>query len=675
MSSIPEELSSSAALQLITSQGWSWKPATFPRITIENCCYCGKGGHHLCMEVYGKDDEERKRDGLHACVRCGKSGNLTSLKNKLGVTLSGVEGRKDWGGTAKDVEALPDVEACHDALMANEEALEYLTEGRGFSLDIIQKQKLGLKEKHFFRETGSVSALVYPYLVGGNCVWAHYRSLPTMPLSENKVPKAFSSPSGWDSTLYNGEILLPGIQDLIMVEGEANCISALDHGITNIVGVPGANFKKASWIETIDKLGLDKIYICYDADRVGHRAAQVLASRIGIERCYKIQLPGFTVTTEQGVVRPGKDINEWFTHGGTAEAFNQLKQDATLFDVDGVASSGDSVQEFLDELLGKGTAEPKYTTQWPGVNKYVGFDDGDVIDVLAPGKIGKTNFAMNLVEGMVDKYGDDGAIICLEMTRAKLARRWISYMAQIADNIPQDEDDSKALYEEFTTKIPIVQEIAANRPGELYFCCPQYKTMDDLYNLMRQIIRRYGVKWIVFDNLQLAADTTSSGKGNRTEHLSQISKSLQKIAKEFGVCMVRIIQPKKVERGRVANTGDVDGSSQIDKDCDCMITLHRTPLGDMSSEDFEQQGFVDEALSFGPEMLVSVGLSRYSGGGRTTLYYDGARSTIKNVPEEQIQKITDKKSKKLEHVGYEAQMKKLGIMPKVIDSKDETVEV
>ena len=82
--------------------------------------------------------------------------------------------------------------------MADADALDYLTNGRGFSLDIIQKQKLGLKEKHFFRETGEVRALVYPYLVNGNTVWAHYRTLPTMPLSDNKVIKAFSSPSGWD---------------------------------------------------------------------------------------------------------------------------------------------------------------------------------------------------------------------------------------------------------------------------------------------------------------------------------------------------------------------------------------------------------------------------------------------------------------------------------------------
>ena len=682
MSSIPEELQSSKALQFIVSQGWNFKQVNPPRITIETCPYCGKDGYHFAMEVHAADDEERNRDGLHSCIRCGKSGNLNSLKVKLGVSIPGVEGRKDWGGGAgKEADKLPDVDACHQALMEDEEAVAYLTEGRGFSLEIIQKQKLGLKADHFFRETGKVRALVYPYLVGGNCVWAHYRSLPTMPLNENKVPKAFSSPSGWDSTLYNGEILLPGLADLVMVEGEANTIAALDKGFLNIVGVPGANFKKAAWIETLDKLGLDKIYICYDGDKVGQRAAQVLASRIGIERCYKITLPAFTVTTDQGVVRQGKDLNEWFSQGGgTAEAFEKLKQDATLFDVEGVTGSGDALQEFHDEILGKGIT-PKYTTAWAGVNKYIGFDDGDVIDILAPAKIGKTTFALNMVEHMVNQYGDDGIFICLEMTRAKMARKWLAHVAQIDDNnVGLDEEDAEALKQKFLHAIPEVQAMVANRPGELYFCSPTYRNMDDLYALIRQVIRRYGVKWVVFDNIQRAADTTSQAKGaNRSEHLSQISKVLSQIAKEFGVCMVRILQPKKIERGRIAGVGDTDGSGAIDKDCDCMLTLHRTAQGELSVDDFEQQGFVDEASSFGNEMFVGIPISRYSSGGRTTLYYEGAKSTVKSFADEQIKTLADAKSAKMANVGHEAQMKKLGIEPKVepkpIDPKDETVEL
>ena len=49
-------------------------------------------------------------------------------------------------------------------------------------------------------EAGKVKALVYPYLVNGNCVFVHYRTLPDM-AHPGKVPKAFNSPRGWKPPL------------------------------------------------------------------------------------------------------------------------------------------------------------------------------------------------------------------------------------------------------------------------------------------------------------------------------------------------------------------------------------------------------------------------------------------------------------------------------------------
>ena len=45
-----------------------------------------------------------------------------------------------------------------------------------------------------------------------------------------------------------------------------------------------------------------------------------------------------------------------------------------------------------DETNGKEDAAPTYATQYPELNKLVGFEDGDVIDIVAPEKVGKTTF-------------------------------------------------------------------------------------------------------------------------------------------------------------------------------------------------------------------------------------------------------------------------------------------
>lgn len=663
MQNIPEQFQGSAALQLVQSQNWVWKLGTDPNIELETCPFCTKTGFgKMYVEIHGSVSDRKNRDGLFLChhASCNKSGNLHTLKQHLGLVKADAP-QKDWmsaAGGQKKQDPLPDVDACHEALLADEAAMDYLINGRGFSREIIQRQKLGLKPKHWFRETGDVRALVYPYLVNGNAVWVHYRTLPTMPLSSNVVPKAFSAPAGWDSTLFNGEILLPGISDLVMVEGECNTIAALDHGITNIVGIPGANIKKAIWLDTIDALGLERLYLCYDKDRPGQKAAQELATRIGIERCWKIVLPDFTVTTEDGLVRAGKDLNEWFVSGGgTAEAFEQLKQDATLFDVAGVASATDAVQEFYDELIGKGSVEPPYKSPWPSLNKLVGFDKGDVISILAPEKVGKTVYALNLVEHMVSAYNEDACFLCLEMTRAKMARKWVSHKAQIKDNLPRTPEEAAELLAAFKESIPKVQSYAANRAGTLYFCYPQYKTAEDIYKLIRDVIRRYGVTWIVLDNLQRLADTTPYGNNKgRTQHLSEISKVLSQISKDLNVQIILILQPHRIAEGKLVSVENVDGSSQIAKDCDCLITLHRGKIQQVTKEMLETCGVVSTEGTYDSKMHINVGLSRYSAGGETDLEFDGATSTVKELGSQVVARYQAEASK---NVGYENQLKSL----------------
>ena len=541
------------ALKYVLGKGWAYKPSTDNRIELEICPYCRKPEWgHFYMII-----EESNKDGLHMCHRCGKSGNLRTLQEYKGDAQPyQLQALSD----DKKKELLPDIDEAHALLLNDDEALGYLYE-RGFSNEIIIKQKLGLKHEVYFRKAGKAKALVYPYLTAnGSCNFVHYRSLPP-------AEKDFTSPKGHDAPLYNGLILEADISDLVMVEGEANTIIGLDRGIQNIVGVPGANFKKALWIDELERF--EKVYICYDKDSVGQKAAQTLASRIGIDKCYKIILPDFVLPSG----KQGKDLNEWFQYGnGTAEAFEALKAKARQFDVQGVTSTMDAIDALELKLEGKTSLMPTYGTPWASLNKLVGLEDGDVLDILAPEKVGKTTFGMNIMDHAVSTYGEDGVIICLEMDSEHLVRKWISHVTSLDDSIPKNEEEGRKKLAALKEAIPAARAAARERDGQLYFCYPAYKSPDDIYKLIVDCIRRYGVKWIMFDNIQLLADRTLGGK-NRTIHLSQISKELAGLAKDYGIKMVRILQPHRIDKGETISTDNVDGSSQIAKDCDAMITL------------------------------------------------------------------------------------------------------
>ena len=623
MQAIPEHLRSSKAVQFATQQGWSWKEATGDQIQIELCPYCKSSEWKFYMAT-GGGDPQSSRDGLHFCHRgsCGRTGNLRTLSEHLGLRIAGVESRQEWAGKGDKPDALPDVDVCHAALLGDAETLDYLKNVRGFTQEVITRQKLGFKEKLWFRKAGETRALVIPYLSAeGNITYAKYRTLPP-------AEKDFITPSGWDAQLFNGQVLRDGCKEIMFLEGECDVLSCMSNGIEYAVGVPGANVKKMEWIEKLDRIAPEKIYILYDNDSVGQKAAQEIASRIGLEKCLKITLP-----------KDVKDINDFFINGGTLEVFEKLKGDAKFFDIAGVASSLDALTQLENELNGRVDLAPKYVFPWPELNKLVGMEAGDVLDIVAPEKQGKTTVALNILDHMVAEYGENGLLCCLEMTQARLAKKWVSLVTGFEDVMTTPGTlESKTKLEELKKACITARSIQQSRGADLYFAYPQLvREPEDVLKLMRDCIRRYGVKWIVLDNLQLLCDNTLKNQAHRTVHLSQISKQLTRIAKDYHIQMIRILQPKRIAPGATISTQDVDGSSQVAKDSDAMVTLWRNSVGEMKRSEWEtqQEGFTESTESFDPCMKVTVGLSRYSSGGTTKLFFDGARSQVRSFNDSQ----------------------------------------
>ena len=627
---IPENLRHSKAVKFVTEQGWNWKPASGDQIQVEVCPYCKKGDFKFYFGTGDPNDPQNTRDGLHFCHHgsCGKQGNLRSLAEHLGLRIPGVDSRKEWAGNGENKpEALPDVEACHQTLLGDADALDYLLHVRGFTQEIIDRQKLGLREKTWFRKAGETRALVIPYLSAeGNVTYAKYRTLPP-------AEKDFITPAGWDAQLFNGQVLQEGCKEILFLEGECDVLSCMSNGIEYAVGVPGANVKKMEWIEALDRIAPDKIYLLYDNDSVGQKAAQEMASRIGLEKCLKLTLP-------QSV----KDINDFFSQGGTIEEFERIKAAARFFDIAGVTSSQDALTQLEHELEGRPDLAPKYVFPWPELNKLIGLEDGDVLDIISPEKQGKTTFALNVLDHMVAQYGEDGLLVCLEMTQARLARKHVSLITGFEDTMTEPgSPEAKAKLIELKTACITARTIQQSRGADLYFAYPQLvKEPEDVLKLIRDCIRRYGVKWICLDNLQRLCDDTLKNQAHRTVHLSQISKGLTKLTKDYKVKMIRILQPKRIAPGSTVSTNDIDGSSQVAKDCDGAITLWRSVVGEMKRSEWEtkQQGFVETSESFDPIMKVCVGLSRYSAGGTTKLYFDGARSQVRSIPNEQKKTMT-----------------------------------
>lgn len=623
MSTNPE-LASNLAYQYCVSKNWNVRDGSDGNFQVEICPYKQCDNWHFYVVYTGPKGDS----GLHMCQKCGTSGNLYSLQQKMGDgPIPGVQSTKEYSKKNK-IDALPDVDAAHAALLADADAMDYLLNVRGFSQEVIEDQRIGLIEKHWFKSTGEVRAIVIPYLVGDQCIFVKYRTFAPS-------PKDFSAPTGWSVPLYNGEILKPGLEEVIMVEGEYDAMALLTQGISNVVGVPGAGMKKAEWIATLDDVAPERIYILYDNDAKGIKGAQELASRIGIDRCLKIVIPPVRYPDKREGDKSDtcKDINDFFSRcGGTVEQFEKMKADAKQFDVNGVVGTKDGLQELKAFLQGKTSLKPTYSTPWPSLNKKVGFENGDVIDIMALEKCGKSTFALNIIEHAVKTYDESALFICLEMKQMQLLSKWVSLVTQTDCSLSDTDERGAAKLQEMLKATDTAMNFVANRDAELYFSYPtNVQDPDEIYNLIKQCHRRYGIKWVVIDNLQRLCDQTLSNMAHRTIHLSQISKKTSGLAKDLDLKMIRILQPHQIKVGEIIQSRNTDGSSQIDKDCDCKILLHRSAVGDTKMSTYESCGVVDTDSALESRMLVKVPLSRYSGGGDCDLEFVGGTSTVREI--------------------------------------------
>ncbi len=565
------------------------------------------------------------------CHKCQTKGNESTLKNIVGDRVHGVSSQRDSVQNNQKPEPLPDLEVCHKRLLDDFDALDYLRDVRGFTLEIIEKMKLGLEERSYFKEgtnLGTFKSVVYPYFVGGNYAFAKWRTLPP-------APKHFRTPQGRGNPLYNQDVVTKGMDELILVEGEADTVALLSQGIPYVAGVPGADAKKITWDKLLDHP--KKIYLLFDNDHAGQEGAYNFALRFGIERFFNIRLPAFE--KEDGAA--GKDISEWFAAGHTVEELNTLKEQAAPFNVAGVQNLDDALDDLERGIDETGTIAPRYTFAWPSVNaKAGGYDKGQLIGLTAPGKIGKTTWVQNELDYQAEQ-GHVCMLFCLEMETNDLAKKAVAKNAKI-DMSPYPGTDpielavyNKAKAEEFKSGINIVREKIRSRKGDLLFAhSNRIEKPEDVFATMEAAHRRYGVDIFAFDNLQLLADSTLRNAAHRTTHLSQLTKHFKRFASEKKVPVFLIMQPKKLANGEMATSNDIDGTGQAEKDVDMMIVLHRNPEGKMKAYDLETMEIVETPAAFSSKMFVRVDRSRYAPGGLTKLFFEQGMSWIREYDNE-----------------------------------------
>ena len=237
-----------------------------------------------------------------------------------------------------------------------------------------------------------------------------------------------------------------------------------------------------------------------------------------------------------------------------------------------------------------------------------GFHPGDLIIVTAPAKIGKTTWCLDIARSL--SLQDVPALFyCLEMRPERLTNKLIQ--AQYRQEILTMQDIERAETE--FSGLP------------LYFAHTFKKEkLEHVLDLIREAIKRYDLRLVVFDNLHFLIRSIS----NVNEELGQAVQGFKLLAEEMEIPIVAIAQPRKREAGgrdEIMRAEDVKYSNAVHADCDQMIILHRRRVASKAKE-INQDNFMAKQEALDSVTLVRVEAHRYGAGGEALLFFHGEYS-------------------------------------------------
>ncbi|MDO4487585.1 MAG: replicative DNA helicase [Eubacteriales bacterium] len=209
-----------------------------------------------------------------------------------------------------------------------------------------------------------------------------------------------------------------------------------------------------------------------------------------------------------------------------------------------------------------------------------GLQRSDLIILAARPSMGKTAFALNILEHVGIKKNKPTMIFSLEMSEESLVNRLFAMDSGIdAQSLRNgnllDSDWARLL--ETTERIGNSNIIIDATPGI---------RVSELRSKARKVKLERGLDMIVIDYLQLMSGTGKSGE-NRQQEVSEISRSLKAIARELQCPVIALSQLSRACESRPDKRpmlSDLRESGGIEQDADVVMFLYRDEYYNPDSE-------------------------------------------------------------------------------------------
>ncbi|MCP3888270.1 MAG: replicative DNA helicase [Desulfobulbaceae bacterium] len=212
-----------------------------------------------------------------------------------------------------------------------------------------------------------------------------------------------------------------------------------------------------------------------------------------------------------------------------------------------------------------------------------GLQPSDLIILAARPSMGKTSFAMNIAQhaSLVEKTGV--AVFSLEMSKEQLVMRLLSSVGRIDSQRIRTGKLRSEDWPKLTRAVGMLSE------APIYIDDTPAISVLEMRAKVRRLAAQHEIGLIVVDYLQLMRGRSTE---NRTQEISEISRSLKALAKEHAVPVIALSQ---LNRGLESRTdkrpmmSDLRESGAIEQDADVICFIYRDEVYN-KAEDNPDQG-------------------------------------------------------------------------------------
>ncbi|MBX4188253.1 MAG: toprim domain-containing protein [Candidatus Doudnabacteria bacterium] len=413
---------------------------------------------------------------------------------------------------------------------------------RNINQDTLIKMRVTESIEWFSQVKAERKCINFNYFRAGKLINVKYRD----------GEKNFKLVKDAEKIFYN----IDGIKDqkeIYIVEGEMDCLTMIQQGITNTISVPNGATTSKQNLEYMDNCWqsfeeAERVYIVTDHDQPGEQLGMELARRIGVEKCFRVYLGEF------------KDVNEQFCKTGKVDL-----SDARAYPIVGIFTVEDYWEsvEHIDKF-----GFPKGWKPRGKLGEHLSFHPGYKTIVTGIPGHGKSEFVDQMLLQLCVDHNLRGAFFSPENAPTEV------HIIKLVEKVSGKRFGILSAMEKQKARVFLNDHVYWTYPEEEGF------SLDSILNKVRQAVLKYGVSWFVID------------PWNRLDHqytvseTKYISESLDKISNfnaKNGTHSFIVAHPTKMKFNHDKNCYempglyDIAGSANFYNKADIGLTIYKDP--------------------------------------------------------------------------------------------------